>query len=232
MGNNGALVKRVLDSREWWSESAPHNSLYNLKWQETYFNFKYERLNGGVSGVKQCVNHFEGHKEITTKNLLIKNLKLYCETNKINMFSITPVTFVIDLDDDACEVQITKFASFFIKNMPKTQNKPENVKKAINDFKKRLKPIMNFINSDKVNQKSNIYSKPKMHPSFINSENYLWLLKPTGLNRGRGIQIFNSLETLEKYLFEQCEGVDQYQFGANNNTNPSNAKKPGNNDDD
>lgn len=104
VGNNGALVKRVLDTREWWSESVAHNSLYNLKWQETYFSFKYERLNGGISGVKQCVNHFEGHKEITTKNLLIKNLKIYCETNKINMFSITPVTFVIDLDDDACEV--------------------------------------------------------------------------------------------------------------------------------
>ena len=34
-------------------------------------------------------------------------------------------------------------------------------------------------------------------------------MKPTGLNRGRGIQIFRDLDTLEKYLFEfvSVEGV-------------------------
>lgn len=30
----------------------------------------------------------------------------------------------------------------------------------------------------------------------------MWLLKPTGLNRGRGIEIFDSLEELERILLE------------------------------
>jgi len=30
----------------------------------------------------------------------------------------------------------------------------------------------------------------------------MWLLKPTGLNRGRGIEIFDSLEELERILLD------------------------------
>ena len=30
----------------------------------------------------------------------------------------------------------------------------------------------------------------------------MWLLKPTGLNRGRGIELFDSLEDLERILLE------------------------------
>ena len=49
------------------------------------------------------MNFFEGHKEITTKSGLIKNLKTYCETHKINLWDITPVTFNLDLNDESCE---------------------------------------------------------------------------------------------------------------------------------
>lgn len=78
-----------------------------------------------------CVNHFEEHKEISQKDLLVKNLKLFCETNKINLFSLTPVTFLIDLDDDACELLIGKFANFFCKNHPRAEELGENHKKVI-----------------------------------------------------------------------------------------------------
>ena len=50
------------------------------------------------------------------------------------------------------------------------------------------------------------FSKPKMYPTFIDGNNYLWLLKPTGLNRGRGIQIFNSLDQLEKMINDFYDG--------------------------
>jgi hypothetical protein len=54
-------------------------------------------------------------------------------------------------------------------------------------------------NSTKKN-KSN-YLKPKITPSYINGNSYLWFLKPTNTNRGRGIFIFNTLEELENYIF-------------------------------
>lgn len=47
-----------------------------------------------------------------------------------------------------------------------------------------------------------------MPPAFMADENssYMWLLKPTFLNRGRGIHIFNDLNTLEKLINDYCEG--------------------------
>lgn len=39
-----------------------------------------------------------------------------------------------------------------------------------------------------------------MNKSFMNGSEYLWLLKPNGLNRGRGIKIFSNLDQLEKYI--------------------------------
>lgn len=37
----------------------------------------------------------------------------------------------------------------------------------------------------------------------------LWLLKPTHLNRGRGIHVFRDLETLHKLVKEYCQGKDE-----------------------
>jgi hypothetical protein len=42
---------------------------------------------------------------------------------------------------------------------------------------------------------------------FINEEGaYLWIVKPTFLNRGRGIQVFSKLETLYKFINDNLGG--------------------------
>lgn len=48
-----------------------------------------------------------------------------------------------------------------------------------------------------------------MCKTFTSEKNssYLWFLKPTGLNRGRGIRIFSTLEQLENLLNEYYEGA-------------------------
>lgn len=54
-----------------------------------------------------------------------------------------------------------------------------------------------------------------MHSTFLSDEksSYLWLLKPTFLNRGRGIHIFNSLTQLEKLLNEYYSGCIERPLG-------------------
>ena len=37
----------------------------------------------------------------------------------------------------------------------------------------------------------------------------LWLLKPTHLNRGRGIHVFRDLETLHKLIKQYCNGREE-----------------------
>ena len=49
------------------------------------------------------------------------------------------------------------------------------------------------------------YSCPLSHFDGYN----LWLLKPTHLNRGRGIHVFNDLNTLHKLIKEYCLGKDE-----------------------
>lgn len=51
-------------------------------------------------------------------------------------------------------------------------------------------------------------NKPELKRNFISDKDsaYLWLLKPVNLNRGRGIEVFSSLEQLEKLLNEYYTG--------------------------
>jgi hypothetical protein len=37
----------------------------------------------------------------------------------------------------------------------------------------------------------------------------MWLLKPTFLNRGRGIHVFNNLTALEKLFADYTEGFEE-----------------------
>lgn len=37
----------------------------------------------------------------------------------------------------------------------------------------------------------------------------MWLLKPTFLNRGRGIHVFNSLQSLEKLIADYTAGFEE-----------------------
>lgn len=49
------------------------------------------------------------------------------------------------------------------------------------------------------------YSFPLCHFDGYN----LWLLKPTHLNRGRGIHVFRDLDTMHKLIREYCQGKDE-----------------------
>lgn len=71
-------MKRVLAKRDWWEEIEVFGGLFNLKWQQTFRGYKYDRLPDKFGG-KQLVNHFEFHPEISTKDKLIKNLSVYCD---------------------------------------------------------------------------------------------------------------------------------------------------------
>ena len=114
----------------------------------------------------------------------------------------------MDMDDENnFESDMQRFAKFFIKHSadPSKYPKPENAKhpQIVYNFDfKRKKGNYSGLGNDK---KPTQYVKPKMHRSFLRGFN-VWLLKPTGLNRGRGIEVFNTLEALNGYVNEYFEG--------------------------
>ena len=57
------------------------------------------------------------------------------------------------------------------------------------------------------------FTSPKINKCFLDSSNnYLWFLKPSGLNRGRGIHVFNTLFQLESLLTEYYNGILEQQL--------------------
>jgi hypothetical protein len=81
-----------------WEETAQYDSLFNFKWQPISFGLKYDLLS--KYGLKQLVNHIEGHENISTKDALFINLRSYCEKQNLNVFDIVPLTFLIDFKSD------------------------------------------------------------------------------------------------------------------------------------
>lgn len=118
-------------------------------------------------------------------------MQIYCETKKLELFSLTPVTFIIDFDDEYCEYNMKQFLGFFTKNDPRKQNSsPKRSGTLSYNFVNKFNAYMSWQNSD-IKKKVNILSRPVNSSTYysnnIDTPSYIWLLKPTGLNRGRGI---------------------------------------------
>ena len=49
---------------------------------------------------------------------------------------------------------------------------------------------------------------PSLKPTHFIGKN-IWIIKPTGFNRGRGVQIFNTLEEMSKIIKESSQGINE-----------------------
>lgn len=83
-GNNGELVRRIINETRGgaWQESKETKGIINFKWQQNCKDFKFERMTP-TALYKQIVNHFEFHREISTKAGLFKNLRGHCEVEAL-----------------------------------------------------------------------------------------------------------------------------------------------------
>lgn len=147
---------------------------------------------------------------------VIVNRFLNDKANKINVFDVTPITFAFDMDDDdTFDDEMHRFTKFFIKHCgdPKKYASADQavVKKGnakvlfTYEFKQCRGKVLNIMSN--FNEEKNVspYLRPKLTNTYYAGGN-MWLLKPTGLNRGRGIELFNTLEDLNKYINQYLEG--------------------------
>lgn len=128
----------------------------------------------------------------------------------MNVFDYTPLTFVLDLDDQNCDMALNSFVKFFEINMP-TYMKKNNSSKHSLDIRRKLRPYYQHSGGASEKQISYYYTRHRMFNTYLSDEksSYLWLLKPTFLNRGRGIHIFNDLNHLEKLINEYYQGFEE-----------------------
>jgi len=109
------------------------------------------------------------------------------------------------MDDEVnFDTDMQRFSQFFIKNYsdPNFYPKPDPNDKKNSDvwynFDYRRRGKHNPPNLS-VEKPTSVYLKPKMHSTFLKGFN-VWVIKPTGLNRGRGIEVFNTLESLNEIM--------------------------------
>ncbi len=100
--------------------------------------YRFEKLNYN-GNLRRLVNHFEFHRELTNKSLLIKNLTTFCEEHKLNIFDITPLTFILDIEERSWEMDSRLFVEFFKRHMPiKHLQIDKNYKNRI-DIRKKIR---------------------------------------------------------------------------------------------
>jgi Tubulin-tyrosine ligase family len=183
-GNNSDLVKRCLEDRNGdWQEISSKNTLFNFKWSPFSKGIRFDYLTG--HGMKKMVNHFEFHDQISEKDNLFINMQRLCENQRKNVFSTLPVTFSVDLSSKLASDELERFQAYFNilekhKTLPSSEERLSQVNKEITG-------------NHLFNSKMKTYTKFTLCENMFDGNN-LWLLKPTDYNRGRGVQVFNSLE--------------------------------------
>ena len=129
----------------------------------------------------------------------------FCEANKLNVFSFLPVSFIIDLNTGEEDLALHAFIKFFNRNYP--DDNPSRRYQTIILPRSRHIP---YHSAQQLNKRSqgNFYCKPTFSKSFtyMETNSYLWILKPTCQNRGRGVVLFKELDELEKLIWKYYEG--------------------------
>ena len=111
-GNNSNIVRRCIQLREdRWEETTASDKLFNFKWQPFSRGIQFEIIN--QFGTKQLINHLSNHALLTTKHQLFENLTVLCESKKLNVFKILPITFTLQMENINCSAEFEKFLTFF-----------------------------------------------------------------------------------------------------------------------
>jgi hypothetical protein len=160
-------------------------------------------------------------------------LQIFSEINKENVFNFLPITFFVEINPEKAQQQLgsalQSFSHFFQVIDSKESKKracelfdrksentldatkcgiksPQSNSQGGNSRDSRLKQPITKLKPQGVDKKSCSqyakYTMPLCH--FIG--NNIWLLKPTSLNRGRGIHIFHDYETLKNLILSYCVG--------------------------
>jgi len=123
------------------------------------------------------------------------------------VWQLVPPTFVLNASDDCSGTTVNLLVDFYFEHWFEAQSRLDDQNKKLSgDMKRRLRQYFSSVNEKR------ILHKPAMPDIFVSrraNSSYLWILKPTFLNRGRGIQVFSDLQTLEKIISENIAGYEE-----------------------
>ena len=193
-GNDISTIKRCFQHRENW-QLAPESfksDKINLIWSPMSFQINYNEINKESINTNTLVNHYEFQNQLSNKLKMFKNLLIYCEENKYDLFSFVPLTILIEYQSPYFLNQFSSFSYIFnnISSFLSEHGLPKDPKKKYSNYF--------YIDSNidsKIGLKTTVYI-PNTH---YNGKN-LWLIKAMNLNRGLAIKIIDSIESCENTI--------------------------------
>ena len=118
----------------------------------------------------------------------------------INVFEYTPITFFLDLEDKGLEFDIQEFIKCYYRFEPSSEDPTQAAYKFGSLIKSPSSPLsFRTIVKASTFKSNSMMKNVKIHDTFYRGSN-LWLLKPIDFNRGRGIELFNTLDGLKSLL--------------------------------
>ena len=201
-GNNEKLIKNCMKHRINWEE-IPKNQLnnnniknINLFWSPLSYSVDFNLYSNNNLNNNNIVNHFEFHNSISNKINLFTNLMYYCELTSKILFNFFPLTIIFRFGHLIYMEQLKVFSYFF-----------NDIKDLIELDKKRKYGNFFYLgNFEKIGYKTLLFI-PK---NFYKGKNY-WLVKASNFNRGRFIEICNSISSINKAVQKFYEG-DKKKF--------------------
>lgn len=115
----------------------------------------------------------------------------------INVFDYTPITFLLDLEDRGVDFDIQEFIKCYCKFASSSEDPTQAAHKFGSLYKSPL-TIRTIVKASPF-KCSSLTKNLKIHDTLYRGSN-LWLLKPVDFNRGRGIELFNTLDGLKNLL--------------------------------
>ena len=113
-------MRRILKGRHSiWDEVPQTYSVIHFKWQQNQVGFNYDKMIGEGFYLKEAVNQFEFHNELTSKIGLVRSLlkNQSCE----NTFQMLPLVFVLNFEERGWEVDIASFVEYYNAHCPGEQ---------------------------------------------------------------------------------------------------------------
>lgn len=224
LGNNGALVRKILLGRSWWKDCNVFRSFKptaNLSWLMGMGSYNFDNLTTTDKEISEfkCVNRYQNGFEINDKDNLYRNLWHHCREDRTKVLEIVPVTFSFRVQEASFEQDLQEFARYFLalsKGVDVSEIKPleQDVDTSGNNYDVYFRFRNKFAPGTKERSSSftNFTSKDIKQDRCLFDGHGIWMLKPSGLNRGRGLELFTNLNELDGFLKMFSEGYDVTEF--------------------
>ena len=215
----------MLQGKSWWADSKKVHRDVQLYWRSR-FELSYQLFDG--SGKPKLINRFEKYFEMHEKDNVFRNIWFNCQVGStdqqkkgLQIFDYLPLTYSFRVNEPNFAEDLQTFAKLFIaqaRNVDPAKVLPAST--LVDKFEvshpvyfpfditvpaRRPIPLskQRFVNIRP--------EEVEKTPVYYTGKN-IWMLKPSWLSRGRGLELFQSLQELETLLKGYLSGYQARDY--------------------